>query len=182
MPLPNLFPCAARRSAGALGPTDTSMRPQRPDAELAKAAHHLQYEFWMLLSVANALGSGIASQGWLTNALLESFVIHFRALLDFFHPAETPKADDVVASDYFDDQEEWSRLRPQLSEALRTAKRRAHKEIAHLTYARLDVTPKAKPWAFVDIANEIGSLMTTFRSNVPPSRLGLNRGAECSGA
>ncbi len=119
-------------------------RTKRTDEELQEASNHLQYEFSMLMSVAQAFASGIAAQDWLVNALLESFVIHFRALLDFFYPPANVKNDDVLAGDYFDDSEAWEKIRPQLSEALSRAKTRAHKEIAHLTYARLDVTPETK--------------------------------------
>jgi hypothetical protein len=127
----------------------------------------------MLLSVAQGLASGIAAQGWLANALLESFVIHFRGLLDFFYPPATVKYDDVIAADYFDDPNEWERIKPSpLSTTLSQAKTRAHKEVAHLTYARLEVTPEQKGWAFVDIANEMHSLMELFLKNVPKNRLG----------
>jgi len=148
-------------------------RTKRTDKELQEASNHLQYEFTMLLSVAQALASGIASQGWLSNALLESFVIHFRGLLDFFYPPATTKADDVLAEDYFNEKSEWERLRPSpLPETLSVAKIRAHKEVAHLTYARLDVTPETKGWAFIDIAKEMQSLMNLFLQNAPKNRLG----------
>jgi hypothetical protein len=147
-------------------------RTKRTNKELQEASNHLQYEFSMLISVAQALASGIATQGWLVNALLESFVIHFRALLDFFYPQEKTKKDDVLAEDYFDHSDRWKNIRPHLSEALSRAKTRAHKEIAHLTYARLDVTPETKGWAFIEIANEMNDLMEVFLKNVPRNNLG----------
>ena len=147
-------------------------RTKRADKELQEASNHLQYEFWMLMSVAKAFASGIAAQGWLVNALLESFVIHFRALLDFFYPPEKVKKDDVLAEDYFDDSDDWEKIRPQLSEALSRAKKRAHKEVAHLTYTRLDVTPETKGWAFIEIAKEMNKVMEVFVKNVPRNRLG----------
>ena len=139
------------------------MSQLRSDEQLARALGHLDYEYTMLMAVAQAMASGIAAQGWLANALLESFVIHFRALLDFFYPPANPKADDVLATDYFADPDEWERVRPPFSEALKRGRARAHKEIAHLTYARQDVTPETKPWPFVEIANEIQHLMQLFR-------------------
>lgn len=120
----------------------------------------------MLMAVAEAMGSGIAAQSLLNNALLESFVIHFRALLDFFHPPANAKSDDVLATDFFADPNEWERVRPPLSDVLKRGRARAHKEIAHLTYARQDVTPETKPWPFAQIANEIGSLMQLFRAAI----------------
>jgi hypothetical protein len=139
------------------------MASLRSQEQLQRAASHLGYEYSMLMALAQAMASGISAQGWLTNALLESFVIHFRALVDFFYPPPTAKPDDVLATDFFDDPGEWERVRPPLSEALKRGRGRAHKEIAHLTYARQEVTPETKPWAFVEIANEMGTLMQLFR-------------------
>lgn len=146
-------------------------RKKRTDKELEEASNHLHYEFFMLNSVARALASGIAAQGWLGNALLESFVIHFRALHGFFYPPNTAKKDDVIADDYFDD-DAWQKLRPELSEGIIRAKKRADKEVAHLTYARLDVTPALKPWVFIEIANEMNKVMDAFLNNVTGNRLG----------
>jgi len=52
------------------------------------------------------------------------------------------------------------------------AKRRAGKEVAHLTYARLDVTPETKLWPFIKIANEIAEIIDTFLEHIPGSKLG----------
>lgn len=75
----------------------------------------------MLSSLAQAMASGIASQGWLTNALLESFVIHVRGVMDFLYN-DTPQPDDVVAQDFFASNDAWVKIRPKLSELLSTAK------------------------------------------------------------
>ena len=60
-------------------------RINRTDEELKKASDHLHYEIGMLTSFAHGMGSGIAGQGPIANALLESFVIHVRALMDFLY-------------------------------------------------------------------------------------------------
>lgn len=147
-------------------------RKERTSAELLIASDHLYYEYWMLISMANALASGIASQGQLTNALLGSFVIHFRALLDFFYPGNNLKPDDVIASDFFS-QPPWQTIRPELSDFLTKAKIRAHKEVAHLTYSRQQVTPETKPWDFLKITNEINILITLFLEKAPSNLIGL---------
>ena len=139
--------------------------------ELREASNHLHYEIRMLTSLANGIASGIPGQGPIANALLESFVIHVRAVMDFLY-AEKPQADDVIAEDFYDTPDQWPKIRPALSELLSHAKRRAGKEVAHLTYARLDVTPEIKPWRFVQIANEILTVINTFLENVPKSKLG----------
>ena len=146
-------------------------RKQRSNEELQDASNHLHYEVWMLNSLAQAIASGIANQGWLTNALLESFVVHVRGVMDFLYN-DAPQNDDVAAQDFFASADTWTSVRPGLSELLSKAKKRAGKEIAHLTYARLAVTPDTKPWPFVAIANEITSVMKIFLQNVPKEKLG----------
>ena len=111
-------------------------RSKRTKEELKEASNHLYYEIWMLNSLANGLASGIGGQGPLQNALLESFAIHVRALIDFLY-SEKAKNDAVIAEDYFNSPEIWIRIRPGNSDILRKARIRAHKEIAHLTYERL---------------------------------------------
>jgi hypothetical protein len=129
------------------------MSSPRSDEDLRRSMEHLEYEFTMLMAVAQAMASGISRQGWLTNALLESFVIHFRALVDFFYPPAHPKSDDVLATHFYEDPAEWESIRPALSNELKRGRERAHKEIAHLTYTRLSVTPETKPWDFVEISS-----------------------------
>lgn len=144
---------------------------KRTDRKLQDASNHLHYEFSMLMFVAQAFDTGIAAQGWLVNALLESFVIHIRVLLGFFFPPDNVKEDDVLAQDYFDD-DGWKKIQPQLSEVLSSAKFRANKEVAHLTYTRLNVTPETKGWEFSEIANEMSKVIDIFIKNVPRNRLG----------
>jgi len=146
-------------------------RNVRTDQELQDASNHLYYEFWMLKSLANALVSGIAAQGWLANALLESFVIHCRGLIEFFYP-QHPRHDDVIAADYISLSMKWEEIRPDLSEVLSTAKRRSNKELAHLTYERLKVTLETKTWPFTEIKDEIKSVIEVFLEHVPKHRLG----------
>lgn len=146
-------------------------RKVRTVEELQEASDHLYYEIWMLKALANGIASGIAGQGPIANALLESFVIHVRAVMDFLY-ADKPQVDDVIAEDFFDTPEHWTKMRPTLSELLSQAKRRAGKEVAHLTYARLDVTPETKPWPFIQIADEISAVINTFLENVPKNKLG----------
>jgi len=170
-------------------------RKVRSIEELREVSNHLYYEIMMLVAVANGLALGIFGEGAVSNALLESFVVHVRAVMDFLYAPEKPQTDDVIAEDFFQTSESWRQLRPSLSESLSQAKRRAGKEIAHLTYARLDVTPETKPWHFVQIANEISAVINVFLQNVSKDKLGsqwqqpveqpnttLNPGAQKPGA
>ena len=165
------FQRAARLIRSPVRPHKIMSRKVRTEGELKEASDHLHYEIWMLTSLAHGIGSGIAGQGPIANALLESFVVHVRALMEFLYN-EKPKPDDVIAEDYFEKADVWKELRPALSESLKQAKRRAGKEVAHLTYARLDVTQEAKQWPFVKIANEIAVVLNIFLEHVSKSKLG----------
>jgi hypothetical protein len=147
-------------------------RKKRSNRELRDVSNHLWYELEMLNAatwmLANA-GFGQDDHGLIReiqNALLESFCIHSRNLMEFLYPT-TPKNDAVIAEDFFDDKTEWLRKRPPQSESLKDAHIRAHKEVAHLTYARLLVTSERKPWAFLNIAKEISEVFRVFYQLVP---------------
>jgi hypothetical protein len=146
-------------------------RRKRTEADLVQVSEHLHYEFSMLTSIAGGLSSGIAGQSPMLNAMLESFVIHMRSITEFLYN-DNPRSDDVIADDFFEKPGKWRELRPRQSELLRISKERAGKEIAHLTYGRLDVTPDTKPWPFIEISNEITQIMNTFIDHVPEARLG----------
>ena len=148
-------------------------RKQRTLEELREASDHLHYEVSMFLSLTSVLAERTFDEDVIKNATLESFAIHIRAIMDFLYPSN-PRRDDVLAEDFFDSPEQWWNIQPQLSELLKNAKRRADKEVVHLTFARLDVTDETKPWSFIKIAKEIMNIFDTFIENVPKDRLGEN--------
>jgi hypothetical protein len=140
-----------------------------PDDVLRKASKHVWYEYWMLDSVTRALTSGAIEQPWLRNALLESFVIHYRALYDFFYLPRS-KGDDMIAADFFDSPDTWAALRPAATQLMQ-ARKRAGKEIVHLTYARLDVPADAKHWSFGQLATDLRLVVREFAHHAPSERL-----------
>ncbi len=152
-------------------PKDLSKREKRTPELLQKASDHLHYEIWMLRTLARALASRKSGQGAINNALLESFTIHARILLDFLY-ADKPWPDDVIAEDFFDRPERWHVARPPKSEELKTLDRRVGKEIAHLTYARQDVTPETKGWRFIEIAEAVNEAINQFLESVSQESLG----------
>ena len=141
-------------------------RQRRQSDELVQASDHLHYEFWMFMSLANALGTGIFGQGVLNNAILESFTVHARLLLDFLY-SDHPKADDVIAEDFLEDPSAWQDQRPQQSQTVAAVHRRVGKEVAHLTYARHEITPEAKLWPFAAIAQEFEATFSRYLALVP---------------
>jgi len=105
------------------------------------------------------------------NALLESFTVHARALVGVFYPADDPINDDVLAADFLDDPTAWATGRPGLTPVLTEVRRRVGKEIAHLTYTRLEVTAETKQWRFLEIAFDLLKVVNVFVDLVPESRL-----------
>src|SRR5208283_4896134 len=121
------------------------MRPSKTDKILRNASEHLLYEHSMIRGTTDAIPSGDFGTSVFKNAPLESFAIHIRALLDFLYN-DNLKIDDMAAEDFVLDPKVWKKTRPQLSRNLMKIKNRVGKEIAHLTYARLEITEEAKSW------------------------------------
>jgi hypothetical protein len=142
---------------------------QRNEDELKRVSHHLRYELAMLSAAANAISSGIAERGWLSNLLLESFVLHVRSVSDFFY-VERKKEDDALAGDFFLEGQ-WVNLRPIETDLLKKARKRAHKEVVHLTYERLNVAPEAKPWPLLEIVRDVDAVLHVFLQHVPKQLL-----------
>lgn len=148
-------------------------RISRSQEELKEASNHLYYEIWMFQTLSQAMALGIAGEGPINNSLLESFTIHVRALIGFFY-SENPRNDDIIAEDFFKNENDWHNIRPIKTEILDKAKRRADKEVAHLIYNRLEVTPEKKHWEFIKIFDDLQALVNIFIENVPIDSLGSN--------
>lgn len=145
-------------------------RKTRTDEDLRSASEHLHYEVWMFLTLARALSTGVFGEGPVNNAALESFTVHARVLLEFFF-GDKPRPDDVVADDFLGGQGKWSELRGDLPTILADLRDRVGTEVAHLTYARLVVTPETKGWRFVEIAQAFEGVVGRFLRAVPAERL-----------
>lgn len=113
----------------------------------------------------------MAGEGPLNNALLESFAIHVRALIHFFFDC-AGRQDDVLAIHFFSRPEEWTKVATPLTDVLQQAKKRADKEVAHLTYSRQKVTPEKKPWQLVPIFDDLQKAVEVFINSVPQPLLG----------
>lgn len=77
----------------------------------------------------------------------------------------------MVAEDYLEEPSFWTSRRPPKSDALAEVHRRVGKEVAHLTYRRLDVAG-GHPWKFVDLAEEIEKVYKLFLDAAPRERTG----------
>src|SRR5258706_9091666 len=96
----------ARRSIKVLGSEKYMPRTPRTDDELRDASNRVHYSLDMVLGLAALLRHGVADRR-ASNACLESLAIHARALIDFFDPGQNPRADDVLAQDFFDRPGDW---------------------------------------------------------------------------
>jgi len=146
-------------------------RPNRTDDELRQISEHLFYELWMLDTTARVLAMEAFGEGPVRNALLESFTIHARGLLQFFFPSQ-PRPDDALAVDSLSDTPAWEGARGEMPPILADLAARVGKEVAHLTYGRLLVTAETKPWHFLDAVKALSLVAQTFRSMVPDNLLG----------
>ncbi|MBW2044329.1 MAG: hypothetical protein JRI96_05510 [Deltaproteobacteria bacterium] len=132
--------------------------------KLERISHHLWYEFEMFLALTQELSKGYPPST-INNALLESFALHVRNLIDFLYN-ENPKSDDVCAFDFFLCKEDWLKVRPQITPLLEESKKRANKEASHLTYARINVTLEGKKWYFIKICRDMNRAFEVFVENV----------------
>jgi len=139
--------------------------------ELADISSHLYYEFSMFVSLTQEMLKG-CPPGAINNAILQSFALHVRNLIDFLYN-DNHQTDDVYAGDFFENPEDWLKLRKPISPILAQAKKRANKEIAHLTYSRARVKPDEKKWAFVDLSSKMVEAFDPFIANIDRTLLDL---------
>ncbi|MFC1596682.1 hypothetical protein ACFL5Q_01935 [Planctomycetota bacterium] len=143
------------------------MQKKMPSAEdLAAIAAHLKYEWNMLIQAATLLQQ-LQSQHarrelapGLWSALIESFAVHVRNLIEFLLYGATDKYARAV--DFFDDPRDWTgnRQRPQV---LNTAQKMANEQIAHLTYGRVHVAPEGREWHVGPIVEALRDVFLDLR-------------------
>ena len=152
-------------------------RPSLSEEQMRAALReHVLYEHGMLNQIAEELIEAEAGRRerppdlyW--NTAIESFLIHARNLAYFFSAgrvkASAVRPDDVVAEDYFDEPSDWARaalpVTQRLDELLKFGGRVA-KEIAHLTYARLE---KKSAWDIAGINQDLFDQMECFLQHTP---------------
>jgi hypothetical protein len=145
-------------------------RLYRTPEQLREASKHLAYEVWMFESTCRALEAG-GQPDAVRCALLESFAIHTRILLDVFYRTTSSYPDDMLAADFFPDATGWSKTQEDIPEPLRDAQGRANKEIAHLSYERLDRRPDDWHWNITLMRNAMSVVVAEFCRTVPPAHL-----------
>lgn len=95
------------------------------------------------------------------NMALETFVIHWRALIEFFY-TETKKFDDDMRAFDFTDKNKWEKARGDIPPCIKNLNCRAGKEIAHLTGSRKYGTPPEKNWPYPDMEKHLEGVIKLF--------------------
>jgi hypothetical protein len=107
--------------------------PTQEDVE--NLNRNLEYEVWMLRETSDYLADHREQVGQaVSNAYLESFLLHARSLIDFFFPPEPASMDRVIASDFVPDWSSHASLAPELAEIRETARR----TLSRISYAAAD--------------------------------------------
>jgi len=110
------------------------------------------------------------------NAFFESWGIHARNLLSFFYsPTDSkycPRPDDVIAEDFFDNDSKWRTNRPDKSQTLIALAKRIGKEVAHLTYVRVNYGSVGPKWPISIVTNEMRRIILKFYELVPSDWIG----------
>jgi len=144
------------------------MRKKRGKKSLIKAIGHVAYEI-QLFHVAYAmwLKPEINRNDLLRNVFIETFILHTRNLYEFFYRQKKnqPRVDDMIVDDFL------SNKRLIIFRANRTKKteidrifikKRADKELAHISYYRLRKTPTTKAWKIPEIYNQMQKTIKAF--------------------
>ncbi len=152
------------------------------DSELRSYSDgHLKYELDMLIWSAGILATlaMIKDKGLLpwaiNNAVLESFSIHARNLIDFLYSKSLNKdrPTDIVVDDFID-QPTLSKFLPPIDPLLKEVITKANKQVAHLTRDRIDYELQGKEWRFIEVANKIVSVFQILAPHFPAERIGGN--------
>ena len=99
----------------------------------------LPYEIWMMHQTVELLALGIFAPGPMQNALIESFAVHARTLIEFFKLKPNRQPDDADACDFTSP----AYKRFSAGKVPQDIVDKINKQIAHITESRT-VDPKEK--------------------------------------
>ncbi len=125
----------------------------------------LNYERNMLRATAIALAGGPLDDRVIQNALIESFLIHARLLIEFLY--ERRKNEDDIRPEDWLDPDRWKTARGKKSTLLKGTYEDAHKYLAHLTATHLN---EKKTWDYPAILREIETLLDEFMQHMQGKR------------
>ena len=137
------------------------------------ASKPVEYEIRMLGRTRNMLRQGeVPVAGELHDAVLESFAVHTRNLIEFFFGTPKDRKDDVRAEHFFGDPTRWREIAGDKPPDFAEAQKRANKQISHLTYARVGLTQEEKGWLIADLGRKLLDLGVKFVAAADEDRMG----------
>lgn len=148
----------------------------RSTDELVKESKTLWYDFNQLCGTASKLTAGtFKDDHTVQNSLVESFAIACRKLACFFFPHEEGipdlRGDDLGAKHFVAD---WPNHAPQPSTLLKDAKKRADRQVAHVTAERRDlnfVEGNTFNWKIGQLVAELRATLAVFLRHAPAGSL-----------
>jgi hypothetical protein len=129
---------------------------------LQESSRDLLYEIRMLRGTAKLLMERTYPRGETRYAVLESFTIHARSLIEFFFPP--PKLDKRgIYVWHYIDRERWATLAPPtIPPVLKEVVTRTGTEIAHLSFERLKKQPDEWHWDVPGIWSAFNPVLDAF--------------------
>jgi hypothetical protein len=135
---------------------------------LRRASDYLDYDVDMLIATAQWLTTGEGDSGLLRNAVLESFLIHARTLIEFL--SRTGHRNAVRADHYFEGTKPGT-YSPNVSDFLVGAKGKISPHLAHLTTDPLDNVRSTIGWDVRKILLDLWAGLAAFYDAVPIDRV-----------
>ncbi len=159
-----------------------SKRPRRSAEDLRADSATLRYEIETFVDLALEFDpEWESSPPTRNNAYVESFALRCRSLIFFLFghsgkitsPTDSEnlnvRPDDVLARDF---DEHWESRLPSPADWVFDVKRRADKEVAHITVARRGLnqpdTGRVSRWDITRVAIELCGIAKTFLTGAPP--------------
>ncbi len=160
-------------------PPTAAQRPFSNSYLYSYSNEHVLYELYQFYGILNVL-RGESFQRWqidpsqsvmIRNTLVEGFALHFRSITDFLFPGVSPQSTDIVADD-FCQSGVWCHNISTMSDSLVAARKRANKEIAHLTSNRSQLTDSNRLWDYNQLSLEVTTILHLFRQKADVDKLG----------
>jgi hypothetical protein len=135
---------------------------------------HFMYEVRMLffalqqnLILTNKILAGEVNLRMLNNMALEDFLLHAKILLEFFYDFKKSKASYICAWHFFNNLDEYKRILPDKTAAIKKVENRVNNEISHLGANRFNGTPTEKSWNTVPVLHDFMKLVKIFINKLP---------------
>ena len=134
---------------------------------------HFYYEVEMLeFSVTRLEESRLAGNQDSVNMAIDACLLHARNLREFLYSDEKKYGTDARAYEFVRDKSEWRKDRPPETHWIKEVKKRAHVELAHLTYKRHCATPPEKDWDCGAIRRDFLRVVRVFLDHLPKEYIG----------